>query len=199
MERRAAGHPLEHVVGWAEFAGLRIAVGPGVFVPRRRTEFLLALARDLLARAPGPVPVAVDLCCGSGAAAAALAASGRHAEVHAADIDPVAAGWARRNLAGAGEVHEGDLYAALPAALRGRVAVLVANVPYVPTAAFPCCPPRPAPTNPGSPSTAATTAWRCCGGSPQGLRSGSPRAAPCWWRRPDGRRRPPARCWQRRV
>ncbi|MBK3385154.1 putative protein N(5)-glutamine methyltransferase [Streptomyces sp. DEF147AK] len=140
VARRAAGHPLEHVVGWAEFAGVRIAVGPGVFVPRRRTEFLLALARDLLARAPGPVPVAVDLCCGSGAAAAALAASGRHAEVHAADIDPVAAGWARRNLAGVGEVHEGDLYAALPAALRGRVAVLVANVPYVPTADLPLLP-----------------------------------------------------------
>ncbi|KUL67712.1 putative protein N(5)-glutamine methyltransferase [Streptomyces albidoflavus] len=140
VARRAAGHPLEHVVGWAEFAGLRIAVGPGVFVPRRRTEFLLALARDLLARARGPVPVAVDLCCGSGAAAAALAASGRRAEVHAADIDPVAAGWARRNLAGVGEVHEGDLYAALPAALRGRVAVLVANVPYVPTADLPLLP-----------------------------------------------------------
>ncbi|WP_436739106.1 putative protein N(5)-glutamine methyltransferase [Streptomyces sp. BBFR102] len=140
VERRAAGRPLEHVVGWAEFAGLRIAVGPGVFVPRRRTEFLLALARDLLARTPGPVPVVVDLCCGSGAAAAALAASGRRAEVHAADIDPVAVGWASRNLAGAGEVHEGDLYAALPAALRGRVAVLVANVPYVPTADLPLLP-----------------------------------------------------------
>ncbi|MFE9319281.1 putative protein N(5)-glutamine methyltransferase [Streptomyces albidoflavus] len=140
VERRAAGHPLEHVVGWAEFAGLRITVGPGVFVPRRRTEFLLTLARDLLARAPGPGPVAVDLCCGSGAAAAALAASERRAEVHAADIDPVALVWARRNLAGAGEVHEGDLYAALPAALRGRVAVLVANVPYVPTADLPLLP-----------------------------------------------------------
>ncbi|MFD5182932.1 putative protein N(5)-glutamine methyltransferase [Streptomyces sp. NPDC058372] len=140
VELRAVGQPLEHVVGWAEFAGLRIAVGPGVFVPRRRTEFLLALARDLLLRAPGPVPVVVDLCCGSGAAGAALAVSGRRAEVHAADIDPAAVGWARRNLGDRGQVHEGDLYAALPADLRGTVAVLVANVPYVPTADIPLLP-----------------------------------------------------------
>src|SRR5450755_4336610 len=50
VARRAAGLPLEHVVGWAEFCGLRIAVEPRVFVPRRRTEFLvghaIALARQ---------------------------------------------------------------------------------------------------------------------------------------------------------
>ncbi|NEC06438.1 putative protein N(5)-glutamine methyltransferase, partial [Streptomyces sp. SID7909] len=66
--RRAAGHPLEHVLGWAEFAGLRIAVDPGVFVPRRRTEFLVDRA---VALAPDPA-VVVDLCCGSGALGAAL-------------------------------------------------------------------------------------------------------------------------------
>src|SRR5450755_538810 len=53
VARRAAGLPLEHVVGWAEFCGLRIAVDPGVFVPRRRTEFLvghaIALARQAAA------------------------------------------------------------------------------------------------------------------------------------------------------
>ena len=63
VDRRAAGQPIEHVVGWAEFCGLRIAVDPGVFVPRRRSEFLVRQA----ARLPrlGPVPV-VDLCCGTG-------------------------------------------------------------------------------------------------------------------------------------
>jgi release factor glutamine methyltransferase len=44
VERRAAGLPLEQVLGWAEFCGLRIAVDPGVFVPRRRTEFLIGQA-----------------------------------------------------------------------------------------------------------------------------------------------------------
>ncbi|MEU6157727.1 putative protein N(5)-glutamine methyltransferase [Streptomyces sp. NPDC047130] len=131
VTRRAAGEPLEHVVGWAEFRGLRIDLAPGVFVPRRRTEFLVARA---LALAPAARTV-VDLCCGSGALGAVLAAALPGAELHAADIDPAAVACARRNLAPyGGRVHHGDLYAALPGALRGRVEILAANVPYVPTA-----------------------------------------------------------------
>ena len=65
---------------------------------------------------------------------AALAAALDRVELHAADVDPVAVRCARRNLAAAGgQVYEGDLYEPLPAGLRGRVDVLVANVPYVPT------------------------------------------------------------------
>ncbi|WP_035841889.1 putative protein N(5)-glutamine methyltransferase [Kitasatospora azatica] len=131
VERRVAGQPLEHVLGWAEFCGLRIAVDPGVFVPRRRTEFLLAQAGALTV----PGTVVVDLCCGSGALGAALAA-GVEVELHAADIDPAAVACARRNLAGRGAVHAGDLFDPLPDALRGRVALLLANVPYVPTASI---------------------------------------------------------------
>ncbi|MFI6817150.1 putative protein N(5)-glutamine methyltransferase [Nonomuraea sp. NPDC050328] len=126
VARRVAGHPLEQVVGWAEFAGLRIVVDPGVFVPRRRSEFLVRQAAAL-AR---PGALAVDLCCGAGALGAALAAS-VEVEVHAADIDPAAVRCARKNLP---RVYEGDLFAALPGALRGRIDLLLANVPYVPTA-----------------------------------------------------------------
>ncbi|WP_267246035.1 putative protein N(5)-glutamine methyltransferase [Streptomyces sp. PR69] len=130
VARRAGGVPLEHVLGWAEFCGLRIAVEPGVFVPRRRTEFL---AREAAALAR-PGSVVVDLCCGTGAVAAAVAAAVPGAEVHASDVEPAAVRCARRNLAAAGaRVHEGDLYAPLPADLRGRVDVLIANAPYVPT------------------------------------------------------------------
>ncbi|MFE9098559.1 putative protein N(5)-glutamine methyltransferase [Streptomyces sp. NPDC007264] len=130
VDRRAAGLPLEHVLGWALFHGLRVTVQPGVFVPRRRTEFLvdqaLALGRD--------ASLVVDLCCGSGAVGAALAAALGGLELHAADIDPVAVRCARRNVAAyGGRVHEGDLFAALPDDLRGRVDILAANVPYVPT------------------------------------------------------------------
>jgi release factor glutamine methyltransferase len=134
VERRAGGLPLEHVVGWAEFRGLRIAVDPGVFVPRRRTEFLVERAAALV-REDGPTPpVVVDLCCGSGALGVALATELGAAELHAADVDPAAVRCARRNVAPlGGRVHEGDLYAPLPASLRGRVVVLAANVPYVPT------------------------------------------------------------------
>ncbi len=134
MERqRAAGQPLEHVLGWAEFCGLRMAVDPGVFVPRRRTEFLVSQAAALLG--PGPGPVIVDLCCGSGALGAALAAAaGRPVNLHASDIDPAAVRCARRNvLPAGGQVYQGDLDSPLPAGLRGRVSVLLANVPYVPS------------------------------------------------------------------
>ena len=130
VSRRAAGVPLEHVLGWAEFHGLRIALEPGVFVPRRRTEFLVD---EAVALAPG-ASLVVDLCCGSGAVGAALAAALGGPELHACDIDPAAVRCARRNVAPFdGRVHQGDLFSALPGVLRGRVDLLAANVPYVPT------------------------------------------------------------------
>jgi release factor glutamine methyltransferase len=134
VTRRVAGEPLEQILGWAEFCGLRIAVEPGVFVPRRRTEFLVqqaaAMARGL-AR-----PVVVELCCGSGAVSAALLSLLEHPELYAADIDPVATHCARRTIGDRGRVYDGDLYEPLPDRLRGRVDVLVANAPYVPTDAI---------------------------------------------------------------
>jgi release factor glutamine methyltransferase len=163
--RRAGGEPLEHVVGWAEFCGLRIAVDRGVFVPRRRTEFLIAqaaslarqelpareveareiaaesmagesAARSMTAQAGRPAAgrlVVVDLCCGSGALGAALAAALGEVSLHAADADPAAVACARRNVGPAGgQVYQGDLFAALPARLRGEIDILLANVPYVP-------------------------------------------------------------------
>ena len=157
VDRRAAGQPLEHVLGWAEFCGLRIAVDPGVFVPRRRTEFLVRRAAALARRAAaptgpdptGPDPtgqravVVVDLCCGSGAVGAALAAALGQIELHAADIDPAAVRCARRNVAAAGgQVYQGDLYRPLPARLRGRVDILAANVPYVPSGDVGLLPPE---------------------------------------------------------
>jgi release factor glutamine methyltransferase len=127
--RRMAGEPLEQIVGWAQFAGLRVAVEPGVFVPRRRSELVVEIACRERA------DVVVDLCCGSAAIGSALAALWPAAAVHAADSDPAAVACARRNLP-AERVHEGDLYDALPGELRGSVDLLVANAPYVPTAAI---------------------------------------------------------------
>jgi len=220
VERRASGLPLEQVLGWAEFCGLRIAVDPGVFVPRRRTEFLVRQAVFLIRgdsippnppgplirgdsippnppgslirgdsippNPPGPlirgdsippgppgslirgdsippgppgslirgdsIPpdavgspdrpgvIVVDLCCGSGAIGAALAAALDRAEVHAVDVDPAAVRCARRNVPG--HVYQGDLYQPLPARLRGRVEILAANVPYVPTGEIGFLPPE---------------------------------------------------------
>jgi release factor glutamine methyltransferase len=137
VARRVAGEPLEQVLGWAEFCGLRIAVSPGVFVPRRRTEVLVETAVPLTRSGA----VVVDLCCGSGALGAALSAAVPGLELTAADVDPAAVDCARQNLPGA-RVHEGDLFAALPPALCGRIDVLVANVPYVPTDAIARMPPE---------------------------------------------------------
>jgi release factor glutamine methyltransferase len=129
VTRRAAGEPLEPLLGWAAFDGLRVLVDPHVFVPRRRTELL---ARAAAARAASG-SVVVDLCCGTGAVGLAVARRVPGVELHAADLDPAAAANARRNLDGLGAVHEGDLLGALPEGLRGRVDVLAVNAPYVPS------------------------------------------------------------------
>ncbi|WP_431838169.1 putative protein N(5)-glutamine methyltransferase [Cellulomonas sp. Y8] len=152
--RRVAGEPLEQVVGWAEFRGLRIGVEPGVFVPRARTGLLVREAVRALrscadgaggaGRASGAGggggagPVVVDLCCGTGAVGLAVAAEHPGVALWAADLDPAAVACARRNAATLGPADAtvllGDLDAPLPAELEGRVDVLVANAPYVPTA-----------------------------------------------------------------
>src|SRR5258707_12611707 len=164
---RVAGVPLEHVVGWAEFCGLRIAIDPGVFVPRRRSELLARRAAELCrpggttprnpphGRPGGTTPrnpphglagrasVVLDLACGSGAIGAAIATLAADVELHAADIDPAAVACARRNLAPVGgQVYAGDLYEPLPARLRRRVSVIAANLPYVPTEAVTLMPPE---------------------------------------------------------
>ncbi|QBX57715.1 putative protein N(5)-glutamine methyltransferase [Nocardioides seonyuensis] len=133
LRRRIAGEPLETILGWVAFAGRRLVVAQGVFVPRRRTQLLVELAR---ARASGSA-VLVELCCGVAPVAATVDAG----EVHASDLSAVALECARLNAPHA-ELHQGDLYDALPASLRGRVDVLAANAPYVPTDAIALMPPE---------------------------------------------------------
>lgn len=137
VERRAAGEPLEPLLGFAEFGGLRIHVDAGVFVPRRRTEALAAQAVGLTR----PGDVVLDLCCGAGAIAAVVAERVPGAAVYAADVDPAAVRTARSNVP-AERVFQGDLFAALPEWLRGAIAVVAVNAPYVPTAAIPLMPPE---------------------------------------------------------
>jgi release factor glutamine methyltransferase len=168
VARRAAGEPLQYVVGWAPFGRLRLQVGPGVFVPRPETEGLADRAATRLRaaaarRGPGNPegrggpgdpkgvprrngprsvrPVAVDLCTGSGAIACFLAAEVPGARVLATELDPAALAWARPNTDLHGvELLAGDLDAPLPVELAGRVDVLCANVPYVPSGAIPTLP-----------------------------------------------------------
>ncbi len=128
---RASGRPLEQVVGWARFGPVRVALAPGVFVPRRRAEALLAPAVALRAEAR----VVVDLGCGAGALAAALAVLLPHAEVHGVDLDETALTCARRT--GGFAPHQGSWWSGLPVSLKGRVDLAVAYLPHVPTARLP--------------------------------------------------------------
>ncbi|MGJ4845364.1 putative protein N(5)-glutamine methyltransferase [Leifsonia sp. Le1] len=139
VAKRVSGLPLEPLIGWAEFCGLRIRVAPGVFVPRHRTEFLVEQAVALAA----PDAVVLDLCCGAGAIGAAIASRvGDGVELVACDIEPAAVRCARENIEPRGTVYEGDLFDALPVSLRGRVDVLAVNAPYVPTEAIALMPPE---------------------------------------------------------
>jgi release factor glutamine methyltransferase len=138
VARREGGVPLEQILGWAEFCGLRIMVEPGVFVPRRRTGFLVQQAARLLA----PGDLVVDLCCGSGAVGVALVERVPGLDLYACDVDPAAVRCATGNVGDRGQVRLGDLYAALPDTLRGHVQVLAVNAPYVPSDAIRLMPPE---------------------------------------------------------
>jgi release factor glutamine methyltransferase len=138
VQRRVAGEPLEVILGWAGFCGLRIAVHPGVFVPRQRTRLLVEEAARLLR----PGAVVLDLCCGTGAVGAVLASRVPGLELYAADSDAAAVRCARANLADACRVFQGDLFAPLPRELQGRVTVLTCNAPYVPSEAIALMPPE---------------------------------------------------------
>lgn len=123
--RRRTGEPLAWITGTTRFCGIDVAVHPGVYVPRRQTEALAERAADRLP-AEG---TAVDVCTGSGAVARVLAERRPGARVLATDLDPRAVACARANRV---DAVQGDLLDALPADLRADVVVAV--VPYVPTA-----------------------------------------------------------------
>ena len=139
LERRASGEPLEYVVGWAQFCRLRIPLCAGVFVPRRRSEFLAECAVHAVTTAPGPGDLCrarvLDMCCGSGAIGLAVAIQAGDVELLAVDDSPAAVGCARENLARVGgRVYQGDLFDALPRARLRSIDLIVASAPYVPTA-----------------------------------------------------------------
>jgi release factor glutamine methyltransferase len=139
LTRRTAGLPLEQVLGWADFCGRRITLRPGVFVPRRRTGLLVQRAARLIR----PGAVVVDVCCGTGAVGAVLLAGEPTLELYAVDIDPAATDCARDNIGPlGGTALTGDLFSPLPRTLRGRVHLVVANAPYVPTDAIERMPPE---------------------------------------------------------
>jgi release factor glutamine methyltransferase len=151
LDRRAAGEPLQYVLGSWGFCGLDLLVDPRVLIPRPETEsvvqFAIAEVERLGERVGRADPWAgalthyavADLGTGSGAIALALAAALPDAEVWATDVSEDALTVARANLAGAGttaarvRVAGGSWFAALPETLRGTLLLVVANPPYIAT------------------------------------------------------------------
>jgi release factor glutamine methyltransferase len=129
LARRVAGEPLAWITGRTAFCGLEVRVNLGTYVPRWQSE---ALARRAAALLPAR-GVSVDLCTGAGSVAIVLAAACPNAVVLATELDPVAVACARRNGV---RVLQGDLFAPLPEEFRGRVDVLTAVAPYVPSTAL---------------------------------------------------------------
>jgi release factor glutamine methyltransferase len=133
IARRAAREPLQHIVGSAPFRRLELAVGPGVLIPRPETELLVDAALVWLRGLSIGAPRIADLGTGSGALALALADEIPDAKVWAVERDPVALGWAARNIAATGltvELVAGDLAEALHD-LDGSLDLVVSNPPYL--------------------------------------------------------------------
>lgn len=138
VERRAAGAPLQYVVGRWGFRGLDLLVDERVLIPRPETEIVVEAALNELAGLGKKAPVVVDLGVGSGAIALSVAQEAPDARVWGTDVSPAALAVARANLAGLGSaaaarvrLAEGRWFDALPPELAGRVDVLVSNPPYV--------------------------------------------------------------------
>ncbi|GAA3835951.1 peptide chain release factor N(5)-glutamine methyltransferase [Sphaerisporangium flaviroseum] len=140
IARREAREPLQHITGRAFFRYLSLEVGPGVFVPRPETEVVAGWAIDRLREMDVASPVVVDLGTGSGAIALSIAQEVSLAQVHAVEVDPVAYGWAKRNIVEHGQgrvsLHPEDLADCLPE-LDGQVDLVVSNPPYIPPGAVP--------------------------------------------------------------
>src|SRR5690348_6008972 len=148
IARREAREPLQHITGHAYFRYLDLAVGPGVFVPRPETEVMTGWAIEALTGMDVAEPVAIDLGTGSGAIALSIAQEVPRARVHAVEADPLARGWAERNItryvdsytAGRVLLHSGDFMQGMSdvgglaalAGLAGTVDLVVSNPPYIP-------------------------------------------------------------------
>lgn len=136
VARRAGREPLQRIVGWEEFRGLRLRLTPDVLVPRPETEALVEWALGLLPPAGGQAPLVVDVGTGAGGIACSVARERPDARVVAVDVSPAAAAVAAHNVRALGlSGRVGVVVGDLAAAVRGGQAHLVlANLPYLPAA-----------------------------------------------------------------
>ncbi|HUQ63686.1 MAG TPA: peptide chain release factor N(5)-glutamine methyltransferase [Acidimicrobiales bacterium] len=139
LARRAAGEPLQYVVGGWGFRRLDLFLDGRVLIPRPETETVVEVAiAELAPLGAGRRRLAVDLGTGSGAIALSLAAEVPRVSVWATDMSDDALAVARANIAGAGSpvgtrvrLAQGDWWQALPSGLRGTIDLIVSNPPYI--------------------------------------------------------------------
>lgn len=131
IARRAKYEPVQLIMGWAPFRGLKIEVGEGVFIPRPETELVAQAGLDALAKLDRPGKVA-ELCAGSGAISAAILAERPGVKLWAVEKYEAAAGWTRRTVEPrGGQVVVADMAAAL-AEHNASFDLVIANPPYIP-------------------------------------------------------------------
>jgi release factor glutamine methyltransferase len=136
VDRRTAHEPLQYILGFEDFHGLRLTVSPDVLIPRPETEGLVDWAIEVLA--DRGEPTVADLGTGSGAIACAVAARLPRVEVWAIErsLGALAVAFAnvrRLGLADQVRLLAGDLFEPL-SAVRAGLDLVVANPPYLPTA-----------------------------------------------------------------
>lgn len=140
VERRAAGEPLQYVMGHADFYGLRLRVTPAVLIPRPETEEVVEYALRRLG--PASAPRVLDVGTGSGCIALAIRHERPDAYVEAWDVSAAALAVAQHNADALGlnvAFDQADVLALDEGALGRRESpgqrfdLLVSNPPYVPS------------------------------------------------------------------
>lgn len=132
VAQRLTRQPLQYLLHEQSFLGRDFYVDERVLIPRPETELLAERAIEALRRVPGK-PLALDLCCGSGALAVSMALEVPQAQVHAADLSPDALNVTQRNATALHaniQLHQGDLFTAVPDLVFD---VIVSNPPYIPS------------------------------------------------------------------
>jgi release factor glutamine methyltransferase len=131
VRRRVAGEPVQYLTGRAAFRTIEVRVSPGVFIPRPETEVMTGWAIEQLTQLDHHA-VVVELCAGSGAISAAIAAEMPGVTQHCVELSETAAKVAAVNLCGSGvDLRVGDMADAFPD-LNGHVDLVIANPPYIP-------------------------------------------------------------------
>lgn len=139
VQRRIAGEPLQHIIGWSHFRHVRVRVGPGVFIPRPESEPMVGWALERLVDCV-ETPRIVELCTGSGALSLAMDDELAKSAIWAVEKEPSAAEWARLNVTGTGIVIvEQDMADALES-LNNSIDCVIANPPYIPIGVAPHLP-----------------------------------------------------------